>query len=213
MDVSLVLAIYDASIIQAIGRGRGLNRTAANPVEIHVFANCPLPTPLASITRHRRPSRLAKMLWRGIVPLGAAGMARRYPDLFPSAEAARTAKYRWGGEAAILDALHGLADRMPWPSAIVTLQPSGQGHRRARLIVARERVEELRREALAEFGGLVSWQVAPFSQGTKPRPIGKEDRYTSGKEVLFPELSHTSRPISSPTAPIGASIAARAPPD
>ena len=33
--------IYDASILQAIGRGRGLNRTAANPVEVHVFANWP----------------------------------------------------------------------------------------------------------------------------------------------------------------------------
>jgi hypothetical protein len=205
--------IYDASILQAIGRGRGLNRTAANPVEIWDFNNCPLPMPLASIGRWRRPSRLQKMLWRGIVPIGAAGMARRYPDLFPSAEAARTAKYRWGGEAAILDALHALADGMPWPSAIVTLQPTGPGHKRARLIVRRERVEELRREAEREFGGLVSWHVAPFSQGTKPSPIGKKDCDISGKEALFPELSHTSRPISSPPPPIAPSTAARAPPD
>jgi len=176
--------------------------------------NCPLPLPLASIARHRRPSRLQKMLWRGIVPIGAAGMARRYPDLFPSAEAARTAKHRWGGEAAILDALRGLADRLPWPSAIVTMQPAGKGYKRTRLIVARERVEGLRREAEREFGGLVSWHVETFSRGAQQtKPIGKEDRYTSGKEILFPELSQSSWPLAPSAPPIGASIGARAPPD
>ena len=95
------------------------------------------------------------MLWRGLVPLSAAGMARRYPELFSSAVAARTAKHRWGGEATILDALRADAGRMPWPSAIITLQLAGQGQKQTRLIVDRDRVDELRREAIAEFGGLV----------------------------------------------------------
>ena len=163
--------IYDASIIQAIGRARGLNRTVVDPVEIHVLGNCPLPLPIASIARHRRPSRLAKMLWRGLVPLSAAGMARRYPELFPSAVAARTAKHRWGGEAAILDALRADAGRMPWPSAIVTLQLAGQGRANSPDRRPRPR-RRAAREAIAEFGGLVSWHVESFSGGIAPAATG-----------------------------------------
>ena len=74
--------IYDGSIEQAIGRGRGLNRTADNPLETHFFGNCPLSTPVNSIGRWRRPSRLVKMLLQlGIVPLNAVehGVVLRGP--------------------------------------------------------------------------------------------------------------------------------------
>jgi hypothetical protein len=158
-----VIGIYDASIIQAIGRGRGLNRTADNPVEIHVFANCPLPTPLASIYRWRRPSRLAKMLWAGCVPFSAAGMARRYPEEFPSADAARQAKHRWGGEAAIIDALRPEADRLPYATALVTLQPTGQ--KRTRLIVARDRVEACTPRRSPNSAGSCAGTSRPLVEG------------------------------------------------
>ena len=36
-------AICDDELIQAIGRGRGVNRTAANPLEVHVLADVALP--------------------------------------------------------------------------------------------------------------------------------------------------------------------------
>ena len=206
--------IYDASIIQAIGRARGLNRTVVDPVEIHVLGNCPLPLPITSIARHRRPSRLAKMLWRGLVPLSAAGMARRYPELFSSAVAARTAKHRWGGEAAILDALRADAGRMPWPSAIVTLQLAGQGQKRTRLIVDRDRVDELRREAIAEFGGLVSWHVESFSPGIRPAATRERTVTVPGKEpALFPGMSQSFCPPPPPGPPISTSVEARAAPD
>jgi hypothetical protein len=206
--------IYDASIIQAIGRARGLNRTGANPVEIHVFVNCPLPTPVVSIDRWRRPSRLAKMLWAGCVPLSAAGMARRYPDWFPSADAARQAKHRWGGEAAIVDALRPAADRLPYATALVTLQLAGQGQKRTRLIIARDRVEELRAEAIAEFGGLVCWHVESFSRGTEPRPLANRTVTPGGKErALFPTVSHSPPAFVPPAWQIDASTSPRGPPD
>jgi hypothetical protein len=36
-------AICDDELIQAIGRGRGVNRTADNPLEVHVLADVALP--------------------------------------------------------------------------------------------------------------------------------------------------------------------------
>ena len=36
-------AICDDELIQAIGRGRGINRTAADPLEVHVLADVALP--------------------------------------------------------------------------------------------------------------------------------------------------------------------------
>jgi hypothetical protein len=102
-----------ASIQRSVGLA-GSNRTAAPIRSRYTFSPIArLPTPVAEIGRWRRPSRLAKMLWAGCVPLSAAGMARRYPELFPSAEGRPHREASLGGEAAILDALHGLADGMP----------------------------------------------------------------------------------------------------
>ena len=76
-------SIYDQSFLQgALGRGRGLRRTAEDPLEIRVFGNVPLPVPLTSLTRWHRPSRIEKMLLAGVVPLTAIGMSRFFPDLF-----------------------------------------------------------------------------------------------------------------------------------
>jgi hypothetical protein len=83
------VGIYDQAIVQALGRARGLNRTARNPVEIWACANVPLPMPVDSITRWRPASRLAKMLLAGFVPLNAADMARFYPELFHERGSAR----------------------------------------------------------------------------------------------------------------------------
>jgi hypothetical protein len=207
---SLSTKIYDASIIQAIGRARGLNRTAANPVEIHVFANCPLPFPVASIDRWRRPSRLQKMLWRGIVPFSAAGMAKRYPELFRTPEAARTAKHRWGGEAGMLDTLLPLAESLPFPTALVTLQPSGR--KPVRMLVSREHVGTVHAEALAQFGSLASWHVESFSHGRPaPRPaVG--NRYTSAKSINFAEMSRSPTPLRGSPASATAATSPRGPP-
>jgi putative DNA primase/helicase len=206
--------IYDASFIQgALGRGRGLHRTAANPLTIYVYANAPLNAPVTTIEPWRKPSRLAKMMLRGHVPLGAADMRRFYPDLFRSEDVARQAKHRWGGEAEIKAELRRLADRMPWPSVLVTWQPQGQGHKTRLDIVARPQIEERRSAAEREFGGLVAWRVEPFSRGACPFKPTAEECDVFRKEILFPKnvtvISGSQQApalISSPPPP-------RAPPD
>jgi putative DNA primase/helicase len=204
--------IYDDSIRQGYGRARGLNRTAANPVTVYLRANAPPCDPVASIGRWRPTSRLAKMLLRGMAPLGAADRRRCYPDLYPSEDAARQDKRRNGGEIEEIAALRRLADCMPWASALVSWQPAGQGHKAQRRVVARERLAETRAEALREFGGLVSWHVETFSRGCRPVALA-EDRDMTGKEALFPTMSHSLAAATAAPRPIGASTSPRGPPD
>jgi hypothetical protein len=84
--------IYDTSPIQgALGRGRGLNRTAETPLEIEVFGNVPLPVPLASLSRWR-PSREPDLLAKGGTHSNARDLYRFHPDQFDSEGAA--AKWR-----------------------------------------------------------------------------------------------------------------------
>ena len=43
-------SLVEAELLQAIGRGRGVQRTAGNPLAVYVLGNVPLPVPLATIS-------------------------------------------------------------------------------------------------------------------------------------------------------------------
>jgi putative DNA primase/helicase len=84
-------AICEAGLVQAIGRGRGVNRTASNPLQIDVLTNVVLPLEVDKVTTWERiqPKSAQVMAAEGAVPLTYSDMAAAYPDLFPSADAAR----------------------------------------------------------------------------------------------------------------------------
>jgi hypothetical protein len=83
--------------VQTIGRGRGVNRTEANPLQIDILTNVCIPgIEVDEVTTWDKiqPSAVEVMRARGAVPLGYADMRAAYADLFPSAEAARKALAR-----------------------------------------------------------------------------------------------------------------------
>jgi len=84
-------AICEAGLVQAIGRGRGVNRTAGNPLQVDILTNVVVPIEVDEVTTWDRiqPGAAQVMRAAGAVPLGYADMAAAYPDLFPSADAAR----------------------------------------------------------------------------------------------------------------------------
>jgi len=92
-------AITDAEVAQAIGRARGVNRTADNPVDVFLFADVVLTLTVAGVARWAEvcPDPIARMWARGSVLLSATDAAAAWPDLFPTPEAARKALHR--GEA------------------------------------------------------------------------------------------------------------------
>lgn len=91
--------IAEGELMQALGRGRGVNRTDAAPLALDILTACPLPVAIdeAGTFEAFEPSPAAIMAARGVmVPdtmaKGAWAMvAAILPDLFPSAEAARDA--------------------------------------------------------------------------------------------------------------------------
>ena len=86
-------AICEAQLVQAIGRARGVNRTADNPLKIDILTNIVLPIEVDEVTTWEgiQPGPLEVMRAGGAVPSTYADMAAAYPDLFPSGGAARNA--------------------------------------------------------------------------------------------------------------------------
>jgi putative DNA primase/helicase len=88
--------ICEGELIQAIGRGRGVNRTAATPLEVDLLTDVVLPVAVHEVLNWDDvcPSRQDMMAASGVVLENAADMARAFPDLWPSHDAARQQKAR-----------------------------------------------------------------------------------------------------------------------
>lgn len=78
---TLRAAICDDELIQAIGRGRGVNRTADTPLEVHVLANVALPLPHASVQRWEAvaPDIVQRMLLAGVAVDSPADACALHP--------------------------------------------------------------------------------------------------------------------------------------
>lgn len=84
--------IAEGELLQIVGRGRGVNRTAADPLDVLVMCDVPLPLPVAETMPAAAldPTLPARMLAEGGVVFDtAAHAARAYPGLLGNAEAAR----------------------------------------------------------------------------------------------------------------------------
>jgi hypothetical protein len=92
----LCAAVCDDEIIKAIGRGRGVTRMVADPLEVQVLADVGLPLisdhvfPWASCV----PDVFQQMLLAGLAVDSPADAAALHPSLFISAEAAKMAFQR-----------------------------------------------------------------------------------------------------------------------
>ena len=208
---------YDDSVLQALGRARGLNRTAANPVTHCVFANAPLPLPVATLERGLPISRLHKLICERIVPVNAGDLFRFAPHLFPSEAAAAQAIYRWGGAQAVRAEVRRWARQLAEPWLAVAWQPKGQGHKLRTTLVAAGWLAALR-DLVGDWfpAGLVRWHVAPFTAGRQALSKGDEDNDTLGKSEIFRDLSWSSPPSATDwggAPPAAAESPPRAPPD
>lgn len=90
---TLRAAICDDELIQVIGRGRGLNRTAENPLEVHVLADAALPLVYDGLTSWdvERPDVFQQMLLGGVAVDSPADAAALHPELFANPNEAKLA--------------------------------------------------------------------------------------------------------------------------
>jgi len=84
--------ICEGELVQIIGRGRGVNRTARDPLDVLVLCDVPLPLPVAETMPAAAldPTLPDRMLAEGGAVIEApADAARAYPGLFRNADAAK----------------------------------------------------------------------------------------------------------------------------
>jgi hypothetical protein len=91
-------AICDDEVVQAIGRGRGVNRTVDDPIEVHLLADVALPLVHDEIVTWEAvvPDIVQRMLLVGVAVDSPADAARLHPMLFGSEKQAQKAFERVG---------------------------------------------------------------------------------------------------------------------
>jgi hypothetical protein len=91
-------AICDDELIQAIGRGRGVNRSAADPLEVQVLADVALPLVHDRVTSWELEALdlIQQMLLAGIAVDSPADAAALHPQLLANEKQAQKALERMG---------------------------------------------------------------------------------------------------------------------
>ena len=82
--------VHEAEQLQAIGRGRGLNRTAETPLDIDLLSDNCLPLPMHSVTDWGlvKPSLLIETAIQGVMLTSPHDMMNLWPKLWPNHSAA-----------------------------------------------------------------------------------------------------------------------------
>ena len=121
-------SICEGELIQAIGRGRGVNRSAADPLQIDLLTDIVLPVTVNELLDWQDlvPTRRDIMASRGVVLDNAADMARCFPDLWESADAARQDRRRSVTNGYYRSLYN---SEMSHSSLLVVYQPEGAGQK------------------------------------------------------------------------------------
>lgn len=127
--------IAEGELIQIIGRPRGVNRTAANPVDVLLMTNAVLPVQLDRIASAAdlEPSPNDLMMAAGGVAFeNPTDAAEAYPDLWASRDAAKKAMQRHSDPRLGTNRNKRiLITECPQPPARITYQRSGAGRSKA----------------------------------------------------------------------------------
>jgi hypothetical protein len=176
-------AVTEAAIEQAVGRARGVNRTAANPVEIFLVLNdvvVPgLPVDEVVTFPEIEPDAIDIMIDLGWEPQMPADAAKLCPDLFRNREAAKKAYQRdrlrtgsgpRGPRLGTWPCKNISIRRCPQPPWVALLfQPCGRGQLPRFCMANSAKIPDPRAALEAALGPLVKFEVVedPY-QGAAP---------------------------------------------
>jgi len=151
-------SICEGELIQAMGRGRGVNRTADTALEIDLLTDVVLPVTVDALVpwSDLRPTRRDLMALSGIMLENAADMAVCFPELWPTREAAKKDGQRKGTN----DYYRNLYNsRMSPSSAEVSYRPEGAGHRVRTASVDLARIPDPEAWLTNRLGPLASFEL------------------------------------------------------
>ncbi|RDC69826.1 toprim domain-containing protein [Rhodovulum sp. 12E13] len=166
-------SICEGELIQAMGRGRGVNRTAATPLEIDLLTDVVLPVTVDALVpwSDLRPTRRDLMALSGIVLENAADMAACFPELWPTREAAKKDGQRKGTNDYYRDLYN---SRMSPSSAEVTYRPEGPGHRARTARVDLSRIPDPEAWLTNRLGPLASFEMQSIAGADSDAPGAAE---------------------------------------
>ena len=156
---TLRAAICDDEVMQALGRGRGVNRRADNPLEVHLMADVALPIAYERVQAWEtvRPDIVQQMLLAGLAVDSPADAARLHPGLFDTANAADCAFRREGFNRQ--NPIGDLYREMTVKSAAYRLGGRGRGWQTAIWIAGSS--DAARAHLERAIGPVVEWKLEP----------------------------------------------------
>ena len=80
--------VHEGELMQALGRARGVNRTAETPLDIDLLFDTCLPVTVDEVVLWRPPSLLYVAAAEGVMLNAPVDMVRLWPDLWPNEKAA-----------------------------------------------------------------------------------------------------------------------------
>jgi putative DNA primase/helicase len=81
--------VCEGELLQAIGRGRGVNRTAGTPLDIDILADVVLPLEVDQVAEWVAPGKETEMEAEGVRLDSPTDMAKAWPAVWASPEAAK----------------------------------------------------------------------------------------------------------------------------
>ena len=81
--------VHEGELIQGIGRARGINREADEPLDVKLLFNTCLPITVDKYVNWQRPSTSIEMVMRGVVLTSRTDMIRAWPQTWDNDTAAR----------------------------------------------------------------------------------------------------------------------------
>ena len=167
-------SICEGELIQAMGRGRGVNRTAGTVLEIDLLTDVVLPVTVDALApwAELRPTRRDLMALSGIVLENAADMAACFPELWSSAAAARQDRSR-----SVTNCYYGTLynSQMSHSSAEVSYRPAGSGHRARTACVDLSRIPDPESWLTNRHGSLASFEIRQGDSAAKGAPASATD--------------------------------------
>ncbi len=169
--------ICAGELVQAIGRGRGGNRTADDPLEVLVLTDVvlPLPVEVAEAETIRRAPHDLMLAAGGVAFEGAAAAATAYPDLWATTQAAKKALQRFtGGHSPIGGSYRTLS---PTAERLVIFQKAGARQRpqmawvSAKIANPQAKIEALLGVQLASFEVIEPDPTFEIVAGAKPSGV------------------------------------------
>ncbi|KIT16610.1 hypothetical protein [Jannaschia aquimarina] len=153
--------ICDDEVIQCIGRGRGVNRTAGTQLEVHVLADLALPLIYDVVVDwdNLKPDIFQRMLLDGIAVDSPMDAVRMHPDLFGTENQAELAFARAGFKG---QNLTGSYRDMTLKSAAYRRAGRGRGWQRVWWVFGN--AGKVRARLAQKLGGLADWRAAEHDE-------------------------------------------------